>query len=171
MLPCRPVDATFFETAPERFRYEVELACTPARLFEILEDPASWPRWAPGIARVEWTSPRPYGVGTTRTVSLRGGPQIVEEFTVWEPGRALAFHVREATEAVWWSFAERYEIVASGAGCKLTWTIAYAPRDVFAKLHPWIRPAMRATLKVFTLLLRRYVAQRVRAEAGVAAAA
>ncbi len=167
---CCPTDATYFTSAPERHELAVELACSPARLFEILEDPDSWPHWAPGIARVEWTSP--LGVGATRTVSFRGAGQIEEKFDVWEPGRLLAFHVERGSDPIFWSFAERYAIEARPGGrCQLTWTVAYTPRDRFARLHPWVRPAMRVTLKAFTLLLRRYVARRVRAEAGATAVA
>jgi ribosome-associated toxin RatA of RatAB toxin-antitoxin module len=157
--PCRDVDLSFFAGAPERFVLEVELPCTPRRLFDILEDPASWPQWAPGIRRVEWTTPKPHGVGATRTVDLVGGMSITEHFILWEQDRTLAFYVSEATQPVWWSFAERYQIEPVGHGrCRLTWTVAYEPRaGTFARLHPWIRPAMHGTLKLFTWLLRSYV--------------
>jgi hypothetical protein len=167
---CRPTDATFLDDAPERFVLVVELGCTPAQLFEILEDPGSWPRWAPGITRVEWTSPRPYGVGATRTVGLRGGAEIEEVFDVWQPGKQLVFHVARLTDPVFWSFAERYVVEARDDGrCQLTWTVAYEPRDRFARLHPWVRPAMRVTLVAFTQLLRLYVARRLRSERRVEA--
>lgn len=160
---CRPTDANFLVDAPERHVLGIELACTPEQLFTILEDPDSWPRWAPGILGVEWTSPRPYGVGTTRTVSLRGGPKIDERFDVWEPGRVMAFHVDRATEPVFHAFAERYAIEPlAGDRCRLTWTVAYTPQGGFAKVHPWVRPAMHATLRVFTWLLRREVARQKR---------
>ena len=169
---CRAVDASFLASAPERHVLDVELACTPAQLFEIFEEPESWTRWVPGIRRVEWTTPSPRGVGATRQVTLLGGAQIVEKFTVWEPGRALAFHVLEANQPIWTAFAESYALTPTpSGGCRLTWTVAYEPRDGFARVHPFVRPAMRAALKGFLLLLRRYIARRVRAEQRVAQAA
>jgi ribosome-associated toxin RatA of RatAB toxin-antitoxin module len=168
---CRPTDPSFLATAPERHVLTVGLACTPAQLFAILEDPAAWPRWAPGITAVEWTSAAPFGAGATRTVSFVGGAKIDEKFTTWEPGRKLAFHVERATQAIFWRFAESYEIAPAGEGrCTLTWTVAYEPQAGFAKAHPWVRPAMRLTLRAFTLLLKRYVAREAR-RAPVAAAA
>jgi ribosome-associated toxin RatA of RatAB toxin-antitoxin module len=167
---CRSTDASFLVDAPERHVLAVELGCTPLELFAILEDPASWPRWAPGIVKVEWTSAAPHGVGATRTVSFRGGAAIDEKFDVWEPGRRMAFRVERATEPIFWSFAESYDIEPVGDGrCRLTWTVAYAPRDGFAKAHPWVRPAMRLTLRAFTLLLKRYAgrAQESRKTSGV----
>lgn len=169
---CREVDPSFFETARERFVFQVELACTPERLFEVFEDPDSWPLWAPGIGHVEWTSPKPYGPGTTRKVKLRGGPEILEHFLSWERGRTMAFRVVHATEPVWQAFGEKYDVVpVPGGRCQLTWTVAYEPRDQFAKLHPWIRPAMWLALKGFMLGLKIYVALRVRAARVVTTAA
>ena len=72
-FPCHPVDASFFDTAPMRFiRNTVELAARPADVFAIFEDGESWPRWFHGIHKVVWTSDKPCGVGTTRTVWLTG---------------------------------------------------------------------------------------------------
>ena len=38
---CRPVDASFFDTAPMRFRNTVELAARPADVFAIFGNPGS----------------------------------------------------------------------------------------------------------------------------------
>ena len=66
----RPVDASFFDTAPMRFKNVVELNASPAKVFAIFEDGESWPQWFRAIHKVAWTSNKPYGVGTTRTVWL-----------------------------------------------------------------------------------------------------
>ena len=71
-FPCRPVDFSFFDTAPMRFKNAVELDASPDRVFSIFEDGESWPRWFRAIHKVQWTSDKPYGVGTTRTVWLTG---------------------------------------------------------------------------------------------------
>jgi hypothetical protein len=73
MFPCEYVDLSFADTAPYRFRNSLDLAITPEQLFEVLDDAESWPRWATVITKVTWTSPEPRGVGTTRTVDMRGG--------------------------------------------------------------------------------------------------
>ena len=84
-FPCHPVDASFFDTAPMRFRNTVELAARPADVFAIFEDGESWPRWFHGIHKVVWTSDKPYGVGTTRTVWLTG-VTVQERFFRWGAG-------------------------------------------------------------------------------------
>ena len=72
MLPCERISMSFTETAPYRFTNSVDLAITPEQLFEVLADAEAWPGWASVITNVTWTSPEPRGVGTTRTVDMRG---------------------------------------------------------------------------------------------------
>ena len=45
-------------------------------VWNALLDGETWTKWLP-ITKVEWTSPKPYKVGTTRTVWI--GEQVVEE--------------------------------------------------------------------------------------------
>ncbi len=144
VFECRDVDLSFYDTAPQRFVFDRVLPVTPARLFEVFEDPASWPVWGTGIARVDWTSPQPYGVGTTRTVTFRGGMEVYEVFGAWEPGRRMAFHFTGATQRVWHAFGEHYLVEDLGDGrCRLTWTVAYEPQYVFKAIHGLVRPVMR----------------------------
>jgi small ligand-binding sensory domain FIST len=78
--PCERVELDFIDSAPFRFVSKVDLAITPEQLFEVLADETSWPHWATAINDVTWTSPQPRGVGTTRTVKMRGGITVHEEF-------------------------------------------------------------------------------------------
>lgn len=91
MYPCERVGLSFTETAPYLFRNTVDLAITPEQLFEVLADPQAWPRWATVITKVTWTSPEPFGAGTTRIVEMRGGIVGDEEFISWEPFTRMAF--------------------------------------------------------------------------------
>lgn len=170
---CEPFGLDFFglgeskaSAAPVRHQFVRELDVSAKRLWEILEDPEPWPVWAaPGIAEVEWTTSKPYRVGTERTVFFIGGMEVYERFIAWTPEREMAFCFRGATQRVWWRFGEHYAIRALGeARCELTWTIAYEPRFVFAKLHALVGPLMRLSLKRYADGLVKYC-RRVR-EAG-----
>src|ERR1700739_5118904 len=97
MFPCERVDVSFTENAPFRFRNSVDLAITPEQVFEVFADAESWPRWASVITKVTWTSPEPRGVGTTRTVDMRGGIVGNEEFLAWEPFTRMAFRFNECS--------------------------------------------------------------------------
>lgn len=157
-FPCEPFEPSWFDEAPVRFPHDVELDCTPDALFDVFEDPTSWPVWARGIGQVIWTSPQPYGVGTTRTVVFWGGMRVYEVFTAWERGRTMAFQFEGTTQEVWTRFGERYVVDDLGGGrCRLRWTVAYEPTGVFARLHPLLRPIMRWNLGGYMRALHRYV--------------
>ena len=79
------VGLDYFENAPYLFRSTVVIRCTPQQLFASFEDADAWPAWAMPITHVEWTSPKPFGVGTTRSVSMLGNLIGHEEFLLWKP--------------------------------------------------------------------------------------
>jgi hypothetical protein len=65
---AEPVDETFFDAAPQRLGETFEIPRPAADVWAELtaDNPLSWCRI---LDRIEWTSPRPFGVGTTRTVT------------------------------------------------------------------------------------------------------
>ncbi len=145
MFDCRPFeDLAALRTAPVVVHNSVDLDCTGDELFQIFEDPDTWGRWVLGIAEVRWTSPKPFGVGTTRTVVFQGGGMAVyETFIAWEHGEHMAFTFTGATQRVWWSFGEEYVVTPlEGDRCRLDWTVAYEPRFVFKALHFLFGPLM-----------------------------
>ena len=153
---CVPLTAATVIEQPVRFSYAVDLPITSAQLFEVFEDPDSWPKWAIGIGRVVWTSPKPFGVGTTRTVIFWGGMEVYEEFTAWESDRNMAFTFLGTSQEVWTSFAENYDVEPTEGGCRLTWTVSYTPVGVFGRIHWLIAPLMRFNLGTYMWWLRRY---------------
>ncbi len=116
MHECDRVGLSFIDTAPFRFVSTVDLAITPEQLFEVLADAESWPHWATAITKVTWTSPEPRGVGTTRTVNMRGGIVGDEEFLAWEPFTHMAFRFNEASSGSIAAFAEDYRVVPTAGG-------------------------------------------------------
>lgn len=156
MYPCERVDLEFIDSAPRRFRNSVDLAVTPAQLFEVLADAESWPWWASVITRVTWTSPEPRGVGTTRLVDMRGGIVGNEEFLAWEPDSHMAFRFNECSTRAVAAFAEDYRIEATDTGCRLTWTPAQRLAGPARLTAPVAGPAMDAMFRRFLSNLRRY---------------
>ncbi len=154
---CESFDETFYDEAPQIYVNVVELGCTPDQLFDVFEDPESWPVWAKGIGKVIWTSGMPYGVGTTRTVVFWGGTRVYETFTAWERGREMAFQFVGHTEEIWTRFGEHYLVTPVGEGrCRLRWTVAYEPAGGFARAHALVRPSMVMGFKLYMVLLKRY---------------
>ena len=97
MHACEPVGLDFINCAPFRFVSTVDLTITPEQAFEVLDDAQSWPQWATVITKVVWTSPEPRGIGTTRTVTMRGNIVGDEEFIAWEPFSHMAFRFNQST--------------------------------------------------------------------------
>lgn len=156
MYPCERVDLSFIQSAPFRFSNSVDLAITPEQLFEVLADADSWPQWAKVITKVTWTSPEPYGVGTTRVVDMRGGLTGDEEFLAWEPYTYLAFRFNSCSNKAVAAFAEEYRVVETAGGCRLTWTMAQKPNGPARWGLVLGGPLMNLSLKWFLANLRRY---------------
>ncbi len=139
MATCEAISTDYFNNAPVIFSFERELNCTPEELFAIFEDEHSWPKWANGITKVVWDTPRPFGVDTVRTVTLAGNMTAVEKFFLWESGKRMAFYFTELSRPVWTSFAEDYQVTDLGGGrCSWNWTVAYTPRGFLKLIHPLI---------------------------------
>ncbi|OBG32286.1 hypothetical protein A5672_25915 [Mycobacterium alsense] len=160
MFPCERVDLSFVDNARFRFQNSVDLAITPEQLFEVLADAESWPRWASVITKVTWTSPEPRGVGTTRTVEMRGGLVGNEEFLAWEPFTRMAFRFNECSTQAVAAFAEDYRVEAIPGGCRLTWTMAQQPAGPSRWAMPLVGPLLNLGLRRFLRNLRSYTDAR-----------
>lgn len=129
--PCEPVTASFPDSAPIRMVASVDIAATAVEVWTALEDAAAWPRWVRVIKDVEWTSPRPFGVGTTRTVRMSGDMTAYEEFIEWELHSRMGFRFNEASMQGVSAFAERYSLDEIAPGTtRLTWVMAMEPSGV-----------------------------------------
>ncbi len=158
--PCELVDLNFIQSAPFRFSNTVDLAITGEQLFEVLADADAWPKWAKAITKVTWTSPKPFGVGTTRTVDMLGGLRGDEEFLAWEPNSYLAFRFNACSSSVVAAFAEEYRIMPIPGGCRLTWTVAQKPAGLARAGLVLGGPLMKLTFKWFLTNLRSYTDER-----------
>ena len=158
---CARVGLDFIDTARYRFVSDVDLAITPKQLFEVFSDADSWSRWATAIAYVTWTSPKPYGVGTTRMVTMRGGIVSYAEFLAWESHSHLAFRLNQSTSKGTGAFVEDYQVQETPGGCHLRFTVAITPRGLATRLGMFIgRPVIARVFQHFLHNLRRYTDAR-----------
>lgn len=161
MHPCRKVGLDYLETAPVRFSNTVAIALAPDELFGVLARADTWPRWAKVITHVDYTSPEPFGVGTTRTVTMRGGLVADETFLAWEPGRRLAFRFDAASTSALAAFLEVYTIVETPTGCDLTWALAQELDGPSKVLTPLTRPVTNLVFRRFLANLQKLTADGV----------
>ena len=161
MHECDRVDLSFIDTAPFRFVSTVDLAITPEQLFEVLADAESWPHWATAITKVTWTSPEPRGVGTTRTVNMRGGIVGDEVFLAWEPFTPHGLSVQRVFQRQHLGFRRGLSRGADGGGCHLTWVMAMKPKGIAGRIGMTLgRPVMGRTFQKFLHNLREYTDKR-----------
>lgn len=157
MFACKIVDVDFLATARHRFYAEETITATPEQIFEVFEDPHSWTVWATPIQRVEWTSPKPFGIGTTRTVSMSGNLVGEEVFIAWERGKRMAFCFTTMSQNSIESFAEDYQVTDLGNGtCKVQWTMAMQPKGfskvmlaVFGPIMAWYNRRMFSSFRKY----------------------
>jgi carbon monoxide dehydrogenase subunit G len=143
--PCQKVDLAWLDRAQSRFSNDVDIALSPDELFGVLARADTWPRWAKVITHVEYTSPEPHGVGTTRVVTMRGGMVGDEEFLAWEPGRQMAFRFNTSATKTLHAFLESYRLEPIAGGTRLTWELGMetgGPSKVFAPVSTPITNVM-----------------------------
>lgn len=90
----------------------------PEVVWAALLDGKAWTEWLP-LTKVTWTSPEPFGPGTTRTVEA-GGAAIEETFYAWEEGQRMAFRFERSPLPIK-AGAEDYRVVPAPGGCELRW--------------------------------------------------
>lgn len=155
--PLQAVDAAAFTTASQLYRFPIRLAVSPARVWESLASDASLAAWGLGVRRLTWTSPRPFGVDTTREVVLPLGAMTVRErFFRWDEGSGYSFYVEEANRPGLRFFAENYVIEPDGSGALLTWTIAIEPKPALAPFMKVLGPVNKRAFGQFARGAKKY---------------
>jgi hypothetical protein len=116
--------------------------------------------WCRILQKVTWTSPRPFGVGTTREVKALWGANLLREhYFRWEEGHRHSFYAVESSGPLFKALAEDYLVEPRGAdACRFTWTIAVEPSAVGRPGTPVNRQILKTLL---TDTARHYGLDRV----------
>lgn len=146
-----PVDGSFLDTAQHRYVFAMDL-CSPAdQVWAGLTDqqPLTWCRM---LTHVAYTSPAPFGVGTTRTSEVAWGAlKFRERFFAWDDcARRHSFYVEKVNVPLVRAFAEDYQVIPTDTGCRFTWTFAF-------DANPSLSPAVKLALPGIRMLLRSFV--------------
>jgi hypothetical protein len=122
----KPGDEDFLRSASQRMTDTMEIGRPAESVWSDLtsDETLSWCRL---LAGVTWTSTRPFGQGTTRTVRTQLGALALKEvYFRWEEGTRKSFYVAEATAPLFRTFAEDYLVEeTSPSSCRFTWTVAF----------------------------------------------
>jgi len=141
---CTKVGVEFLEQTKNTFVATEVIKASPEQIFDVFENAHSWTVWAMPIQKVEWTSPQPYVVGTTRSVHMMGGMIGYEEFVEWERGKRMAFTFTGCSKDATEKFLEDYRVTDLGDGtCEVQWHMAMDTRGFSRNLMFLTRPIMQ----------------------------
>jgi len=110
----------------------------PERVWDSLQSDESLGAWRLPVRHLRWLTPRPFGVGTKREVSLSLGALTLREYYFrWDEGKGYSFYAESINRPGLKRFAEDYAVEPDGSGTLFTWTIAIEP-------SAWAGTALRA---------------------------
>jgi uncharacterized protein YndB with AHSA1/START domain len=141
----RREDMGFVGRAPVVRTAEARLTAPRATVFRAFVDPASWPRWFPGVRAATYQTGLPYGVGTIRMAHV-GVTHWVEEMVAWDDDRRWAWTVLRATVPLAMAQIESFEFTDDGTGTHVRWTLALEPRTLTRLGLPFMGRTMTSLL-------------------------
>ena len=130
----RREDLSFVDRAPVVLRAETTVPASPADVWPAFADAAAWVEWFSGMKDAHYTSPAPYGVGSTRFVhvlTLRAD----ETLLAFEPGVRFAFRVDSVNVPLLDALVEVVTFEAVETGTRIVYRQAL-------ELKPWLRFVM-----------------------------
>lgn len=129
MLEMAETDESFLADAAHRVVVDVTVERSAADVWaELTQDDPMAP-YCRTISSITWTSPRPFGVGTTRTTRVLGGLVTLHEvYPHWEDERRKVFVGVRTVPPVMRRVAEEYLVEPMGEDrCRFRWTAVWEP--------------------------------------------
>ncbi len=124
---------------PIRYEYSVDVACSPAQAFALIDDLPKTPQWLAICISLEKLSPGPNKVGDKlKYVHQQGGRSAVMDGVITErvPNEKLTCQYDDKM----FQIVIDFNISATSPGARLTHVIAITPKTFFCKLmSPLIR--------------------------------
>jgi uncharacterized protein YndB with AHSA1/START domain len=136
-------DLSFIERAPDRLEAQAVCPAPPQRVFDVLADPSTWPRWFHDMRDAKWTSSSQACLGAVRVVSLGMG-SFEERMIAWEPGKRFSFSIDGASVPLAKRVVEDWQLSSTDEGhTKLDWAMLVDPSLLSRALRPAIQPLMQ----------------------------
>ena len=120
----KPSELSFVDVSPDKIHGTAVCPAPPARVFEVLADASSWPRWFDDMRQTAWTTPATSGVGAVRKATLGLGT-FEERMIAWEPGQRFSFSIDGASVPLAKRVVEDWRLSPEngGAHTRLDWTM------------------------------------------------
>jgi uncharacterized protein YndB with AHSA1/START domain len=142
----RSEDVSFVERAPVVVRAETSVPASPQAVWPALADAAAWPSWFSGMKDAHYTSPEPYGVGSTRRVRVMS-LEADETILAFDVGKRFAFRVDSTNLPLFVALVEVVTLEAVGSGTRVVYRQALEPRPWLRLLMPLLRGQMERGLR------------------------
>jgi hypothetical protein len=122
-------DESFLEDATRRVVVDVDVARPASEVWAELTEDGPMASYCRAISSITWTSPRPFGVGTTRTTRVLGGLiTLHEHYPHWQDGRRKVFVGVRTVPPVLRRVSEEYLVEPIDANhCRFRWTAVWEP--------------------------------------------
>lgn len=163
---CKEVGNDFFIKARVKFQNTAILPVSSEIAFKILEDGDAWPIWYRGIHEVDWKTPKPFGVGTTRIAKLEIC-ELYEYFFNWEKNKRISFYVLSHNSIglkLFNALAEDYKLEDLPDGkCCFTYTVAIELSWFLWTLWPIAYYSFASLFRRASENLPRYCAEKFKA--------
>lgn len=138
----------FLESAPFRYVNSVDVPVPPERTWAALTADDTLVSWTDLVTGLRWTSPRPFGVGTTREITMLRLITARERYYRWDEGRRKTFTGVQASVRGLRRLAEDYVVESTPTGSRFTWTLALEP-------GPALKPPLRLMSPITSWMVRR----------------
>jgi len=150
----RPAGVELLLLAPARLVFTARLRSPrEAGFHELTEDAATTPRWFREVRTAAYTGAPPYGVGSGRAVTLRGGVRFVEKVLVRRAPERFVYRVETTTLPGVRAWMEEWLLAPSPeGGTVLRFTIAL-------EAAPALRVALRLSRPGIARAVRRATAR------------
>jgi hypothetical protein len=122
-------DETFLRDAKRRVVVDVTVARPATAVWAELTEDDPMSSYCRAISSITWTSPRPFGPGTTRTTRVLGGLiRIDERYPTWDEGRRKVFVGVRTMPPTLRRLSEEYLVEpVDEHSCRFRWTAAWEP--------------------------------------------
>ena len=128
----RPEDVSFVDRAPIVVRAETSVPASPEAVWPAFADASAWPSWFSGMKEAHYTSPAPYGVGSTRYVDVQG-LRVDETILAFDVAERFAFRADSANLPLFRALVEVITLEPIGGATRVVYRQALEP-------NPWLRP-------------------------------
>jgi carbon monoxide dehydrogenase subunit G len=150
----RREDLGLLDCAGVQVHGRVEIGAPAAQIWPLIADAAAWTSWFNGMTKAEYTSAAPHGVGSQRTVVVKG-LQVTEEVLVFDEQHKFGFLVTGANRPGLAAMVELITLDATAVGTTVTYRQGI-------DLAPWLRPLSPVVRKALTRAVTDSLAELAR---------